>query len=202
MSKKTGNTTEAARAEAQLKEDIRAASKTFGEFTAPINRIVMPLPVAEELCPGITDKLNPAEGSHDEAVSNYVSVLSEGERFFHDLRLDGKKVSECELALECGEEMYRLYVRRDVKSSSFNAIALGHVSCVQEHWVCQQAVVEVLFEITASCDGVRHMEINREEGDMAGYLYCPNIQGMIALLQKVREIELEVCHSCDEDWER
>lgn len=117
---------------------------------------------------------------------------------FSEIKLNKKPLNECELVLECNETNYRLYVDRDVSKHLFYALAVEFHSCVGEDtWNCPQLTVDPLFNVTAYFDGVRHLEFNREAGDMAGYIYYPNIQGLVEMLQKVREVELECCRDCD-----
>ena len=62
---------------------------------------------------------------------------------------------------------------------------------------CDECLVNRVFNSTAYFDGVRHLEFNREGLDMAGYVYYPNMENLIAAMQKLREIELEVCRDCE-----
>lgn len=118
---------------------------------------------------------------------------------FKDIRLNGKPLETCEMVLECNKTNYRLYVDRE-NENRFYAIALEFNSCSAggDVWSCENLRVDPLFNVTAYFDGVRHLEFNREVGDMAGYIYYPNIEGLAKMLAKVREIELEVCRDCDE----
>lgn len=114
---------------------------------------------------------------------------------FRDIRLNHKPLNQCEL-YEGSAKNYRLYVDRDLPYNSFYALALEFVSCSCESesvWDCPELEVSPLFNVIAYCDGVRHLEFNREAGCLAGYIYCPNMEALIDMFQKVREIELEVC---------
>ena len=124
------------------------------------------------------------------------------ERLFSELTLNGKPLSKCELALECNETYYRLYVDKEPKENIFYSLAVEFVNCsadFEDGWACPDLTVSPLFNTTAYFDGVRHLEFNRESKDMAGYIYYPNMQGLLALFSKVREIELEICRDCDEE---
>ena len=130
----------------------------------------------------------------------YISggIMNDGTPF-KNLKLNGKPLNECELALECNGTHYRLYIDRGEEGHVFYALAVEFVSSVSEDtWTCPHLTVEPLFNVTAYFDGVRHLEFNREAGDMAGYIYYPNMQGLIELMQKVREVELEVCRDCEQ----
>lgn len=119
---------------------------------------------------------------------------------FKDLRLKGKALNHCEMVHECNMTNYRLYVYREPENNAFYALAVEFASCATESgsaWDCPELTVEPLFSVTAYFDGVRHLEFNREAGDMAGYIYYPNMQGLIEMFQKVREIELEICRDCE-----
>lgn len=111
---------------------------------------------------------------------------------FSDIRLNNKPLSECELALECNGRDYRLYIYRE--EYFFKGIAISFHSCESDGdiWDCPALEVDPLFNFIAYHDGVRHLEFNRES-DMAGYIYYPNMQGIVELFSKVRELELEIC---------
>jgi hypothetical protein len=123
---------------------------------------------------------------------------------FEEIRLNGKPLSACELALDYPHSGYRLYVDRYEDVTGFEAIAVEFVSCRDDNlkaskdfWDCPCVMANPLFNLIAYFDGVRHLEFNREAGDMAGYIYYPNMEGIIALMRRVREIEKEVCRECD-----
>jgi len=119
---------------------------------------------------------------------------------FKDLMLGDNPISECEMVLECNDEMYRLYMLKLNYCGGFKAMAIEFNSCgceAQSQWESDDLVVDELFTVTAFFDGVRHLEFNRNEKEMEGYLYYPNIDGLISLLSKVREIEKELCRECD-----
>lgn len=121
----------------------------------------------------------------------------EGE-LFSDIRLNNKSLRECEIALECNDGLYRLYVNRF--DGGFYAMAVEFVSSVADNddmWDCDQLEVNQLLNLVALFDGVRHLEFNREAGDMAGYIYYPNINGLIEIFQKIREIEIQLCRDCE-----
>jgi len=111
---------------------------------------------------------------------------------FSEMKLRGKPLKDCEIAIECNGNNYRLYVERG--DNKFYAMAVEFVSCSDSDiWNCELLRVEQLFEVTAYFDGVRHLEFNRYAGNMAGYIYYPDMDGLILLLQKVRELEAELC---------
>lgn len=119
------------------------------------------------------------------------------EQSFSSMKLRGRLLKDCELTLECNKGNYRLYVVKE--DGVFYAMAVEFVSSGMgdDFWSCPDLMVSQLFEVTAYFDGVRHLEFNRGAGDLAGYIYYPNMPGLIELLQKVREIELEICSDCD-----
>lgn len=55
-------------------------------------------------------------------------------------------------------------------------------------------VFAVIASGVAYFDGVRHlwMSYNKDEG-ANGYLYYPDIKGLIAIMQKLKELELKYC---------
>lgn len=122
------------------------------------------------------------------------------QKYFHDIKLNGKPLRDCELVYKSDCDNIRLYVVRE--EHGFNAHAVQYESCSyglnEEHnkinqWENKNLVVETLFEITAYWDGVRHLSFNCNNAETDGYLYYPNIADLIAMLQKVREIELQIC---------
>jgi hypothetical protein len=120
------------------------------------------------------------------------------ETFLRELRLNGKPLPECEMELESSRGNYRLY--SDKGDRAFWTLAVEFYSASADFknpWDDPDVMVAPLFNTTAYFDGVRHLEFNREAGDMAGYIYYPNMDGIISLLQKVRELELKICPNCD-----
>lgn len=119
---------------------------------------------------------------------------------FKDLKLGAKPLRGCEVAFECNNGMYRLYLDRLTNAGGFRAMAVGFNSCdadCSNHWEASDLEVDDIFVVTAHFDGVKHLEFNRNEKDMEGYLYYPNMDGLIELLSKVRELEKELCRYCD-----
>lgn len=115
-----------------------------------------------------------------------------------DIRLNKVPLSECELSLEIGN--YRLYSLIDRKSESFYCIAVKFESCTYTEgsvWDVGDITVTILFNVTAFFDGVRHLEFNRQNKEFAGYIHYPDMEALVSLLKKVREIELDVCYYCD-----
>ena len=128
--------------------------------------------------------------------------MSEEDKLFKDIILRDRLIGDCDLEYKSEDGNYRLYVARE--DSSFWAHAVGFVSCemIGDSGVLDwrqdgSLVVSTIFEVTAYFDGVRHLEWNRNGGDMDGYIYCPEMAEIIAMLQKVRDIEVKVCTSCD-----
>lgn len=108
----------------------------------------------------------------------------------------GKLLKKCEIAVQSGD--YRLYVDRF--QDGFYAMAVEWCSSsasFDDHWLCPSCEVEQIFIATAYSDGVRHLEFNRGAGDMAGYIGYPSIERLMAMLSKVRELELELCRYCE-----
>lgn len=110
---------------------------------------------------------------------------------FNELELNGKPLSDCELALECNNDLYRLYVDKHPDDTCFYAMAVEFVSGVDGPgsgdgvWECDDILVSVILEATAFFDGVRHLD--------CGDVYYPNMLSLITIMQKLIEIEAEVC---------
>lgn len=115
---------------------------------------------------------------------------------FKDLKLKDVFLKDIDPVLECNGGLYRLYVQK-YTHGSFKAIALECVGGDSAGpWADDAIEVEELFKVTALFDGVRHLEIKRSEEGHEGYIYYPNMEGLILMLSKVREIEVEHCRAC------
>lgn len=129
-----------------------------------------------------------------------VDLESEEYKYFCKLTLRGKLLKDCELVYKGKHDNIRLYVLKE--KNFFAAHAIEFVSCPAEgaknRWENEALVVQTIFEVTAYFDGIRHLEFNRNGGEMDGYLYYPNMVDLIAMLQKIREIELEHCRSAEQ----
>jgi len=100
------------------------------------------------------------------------------DKLFKDIKLQGKPLSECELVYKGKHDNSRLYVVKDKDGNSFCAHAVEFNACPSvkdesSHWDNDGLIVNTLFDVTAYYDGVRHLQFNRNGGDMDGYLYCP-----------------------------
>ena len=120
--------------------------------------------------------------------------MNEG-KLFSELELNNKPLRSMEATLHPSPH-YKLYV--DIEDNSFYAVAIRFNSCVNDGdiWECPELRVDNIFEVTAYFDGVRHLEFNRHEKDLEGYIYYPDIQAIIDMLNEVRKIELQVCRMC------
>ena len=109
----------------------------------------------------------------------------------------GEPISEFTVEAASKSGQYRLYVKRGESSFLAAAIECREWDVGGVPFGSADDIVEELFLVTAYFDGVRHLEFNRGAGDMAGYMYYPDMEGLILLLQKVREVELECCPSAE-----
>lgn len=132
-------------------------------------------------------------------VSKPEALDSDEYKYFHTLLVGTKPIKACELAYSGKYDNTRLYIVKG--DNSFNAHAVEFVSCpadiVGSHWESSELVVQTIFEVTAYYDGVRHLEFNRNGGDMDGYLYYPEMADLIAMLQIVRDVELAHCSEAE-----
>lgn len=122
----------------------------------------------------------------------------EEERLLSNIRLNKKPLSECSLVLECNSGLYRLYM--DKHGIGFFAVAVEFASATVEecsHWDRECVWVKTLLTVTACIDGIRHLYVNSDAGNKSGYIHYPNMEGMIQILSKLRELELEHCPECD-----
>lgn len=124
--------------------------------------------------------------------------LDDDHKFFRDLKLKDVPLSQCELAYSGKHDDDRLYWKKT--DTGFLAHAVEFVSCPDsdcDQWDDKELVVQTLFTVIAYFDGVRHLEFNRNGNDMDGYLYYPPMESLIAMLSKVRELELKHCGDAD-----
>jgi hypothetical protein len=122
-------------------------------------------------------------------------ILQDGINFF-EITLNNKPLRECELVYSGSKDNNRLYVDKTEGSKSFHAMAVSFASCdaCDDWWSSKELTVEKIFELTAHFDGVRHVHFNNEEN---GYLYYPNMEDLINMFTKVRELELKICPEAD-----
>lgn len=91
--------------------------------------------------------------------------------------------------------LYRLYATKpDGSDKGFKAIAINlySYSAGGEEWD-ESTSYDELFEVVAYYDGVRHFEMRRDYKDDAGYLYCPEMDDLCAMIEAVRALENERC---------
>jgi hypothetical protein len=121
--------------------------------------------------------------------------LEEGIIFF-EITLNNKPLRECELVYSGSKDNNRLYIDKSEDTKSFYAMAVSFSSCnvCDDWWNSKELTVEKIFELTAHFDGVRHVHFNHEEN---GYLYYPNMDDLINMFTKIRELELKICPEAD-----
>ena len=117
---------------------------------------------------------------------------------FKDLRMSegGVLLSECEMILECNRAHYRMYVLPYGNCVGFECMAIQFVSCTgskKSVWDGDNLIVSKLFQCTAYFDGVRHLEFNRNSGDMDGYINYPDIESLCRLMGELKELEYKYC---------
>lgn len=129
-----------------------------------------------------------------EIVDDDCSVNKEW-HFFVDLHIGNTPIKDCALLYQGKHDNARLYARAE--DGYFKAHAVEVVTSETDdsglQWGDESTVVQTIFVATAYFDGVRHLEFNRNGGDMDGYLYYPKMVDLIAMLQKVRELEIGHC---------
>ena len=114
---------------------------------------------------------------------------------FESIKLDGKPLKDCEMALETSCTNYRLYVSKYEDAPGFGAVAVNFVCCELtkddlSHWDSPNLRVEKVFRLTAPFDGAKHIHFNEEDD---GYLYYPEMDSYAEIFKKVRELEIEHC---------
>ncbi len=109
---------------------------------------------------------------------------------FSELTLDGIPLKDCELVFKGLHDNSRLFVHRYPENNSFYACAVefNSYSGNGEKWESNDLRVNVIFEVIAYFDGVRQLKFTDD-----GYLYYPVISDLIGMLQKIKEIEIEIC---------
>lgn len=124
-----------------------------------------------------------------------MNLKTEDEVNFHEMEMGGVLVKDTELAYSCPFEVYRLYVMKD-EDQGFRAVALynPYSDNTKESWkenLEYPLKVNVLFDVWACFDGVRHLNFNR-------YVSFPCLDRIGVMLKEVRRIELETCPDADE----
>jgi len=115
---------------------------------------------------------------------------------FSKLKLNDKYLTDLQPIIETNHSTYRLYVDVPSTHKGFYAIAVSFSSCsgTGNVWEDPTLEVDVLFEVTALFDGIRHLEFNRgHEKNFDGYIYYPDIKYLNKLLQKIEELEETYC---------
>lgn len=110
-------------------------------------------------------------------------------------RVDGGKLlKDCEVVYTSPDNLYRMYFSKPddygfkVKAVEWCSGSPGE----KDHWEDELSMVEELFALTATKDGARHLEFNRDS-DMAGYIYCPNLLALKEMMDILVEKEKEHC---------
>lgn len=137
--------------------------------------------------------------SDDCVLDNWMNEPDD--KLFNEIMLNNKKLSDCKL--EYRDTQYSMYVDIDDVDGTctgFYALVVEFVSSdeieVEDHWDGSDLIVNIVFNVIARFDGVRHLEFNRE-GSMPGYIYYPGMEAMVKMFTKLREIEQEHCSFCD-----
>ena len=115
---------------------------------------------------------------------------------FTQLNMRGVPLSQCEIIPLPNDtnDIYRLYVLKD-EHDGFEAMAVRVVSCSNNYdsvWDCPELQVEIVFNVSAFYDGIRHLYVN-PSNDSDGYLYYPNVKTLAEILTKLNELEIEIC---------
>lgn len=115
------------------------------------------------------------------------------------IKIDDVPILECELVYKDEQDNVRLYIKRLGPGSGFKATAVAFVSCVHgqgRHWECPDLTVEIVVEVIAYFDGLRHLHFGGngpEPDEFNGYLYYPNSKSLVEVVMKLRELEQECC---------
>jgi len=119
--------------------------------------------------------------------------MNKEDKYFKDIKLEGNHLNKCELIYKGEDDLRRLYVVKN--EDGFSAHAVEFNSCMaseqKDDWKNETLIVNTIFEVIALYDGVRHLTFSPETD---GYLYYPGMEDIIVMLQKLRELELEVCN--------
>jgi hypothetical protein len=104
-------------------------------------------------------------------------------------------VTECkfiQVKHEKGYEVWRLFYTADSEGNGFRAVAVSFGSCPAD-FEAFGPDTEILdyIEFTAMFDGVRHLEVKRNDGEMAGYIYYPS--DLTLLFGEVNGLIAEYC---------
>ena len=114
---------------------------------------------------------------------------------FSTLKVNNSLVKDWEVILKCSNDSIRLYLEPSTGATGFHAVAVEFASSEAHdnaisHWDLESLEVEVLHEINASSDGVRHHYVMNNAD---GYLHYPDLDFHVLLFQKLIELELKYC---------
>lgn len=119
--------------------------------------------------------------------------MSDG-HFFNKIFLQDKLLKDCELVYQDKYDNIRLYALKEPEHNRFYAQAVEFYSCpVSENvsdWGNEELQVSTLLSCIVYFDGVRHLNFAEED---EGYLNYPPMNDLISMLQKIKEIESEIC---------
>jgi len=122
-------------------------------------------------------------------IKKFEQESDQGCEFFREIQLQGKPLTECQLALSIVD--HKMYYAPN--STAFDSVLVRFASSSSgsgDVWECEQLQVEVIFSCIAYWDGVRHLQFNPAE---EGYIYCPDMPILLESLNKLRELEEQYC---------
>lgn len=115
------------------------------------------------------------------------------ELYLKYLKLDKTPISECEVAFECEDSLYRLYYNKNLENKSFSACGLRIVNSYpiySSSWDRKDIIVEQLFYASAHCGGPRQFSFDFD-------VLLPEFDGLSIMVKKLRDIELEMFGDCE-----
>jgi hypothetical protein len=114
---------------------------------------------------------------------------------FHEIKIGGSLVSECELVYSCFSEVYRLYIKRD-EANGFKAVAIynPHSDNTKECWENNEnnsLIIDIIFCASACFDGTRELEFNH-------CVHHPCLDRIGSLIKALRKVEIDICPDANE----
>jgi len=93
------------------------------------------------------------------------------------------------------DKMVRMYYLPKTDGHGFEFYCIEVIGYTNENcWKDDETECYIVMRGSAYFDGVRHLYVSRDkEEDYNGYLYCPNINELINILEILKELETKYC---------
>lgn len=115
-----------------------------------------------------------------------------------NLSLEGKSIRDWQFINISSSDAYRIYYKpNDTPGNGFRFATIEWVSVPggNDLW-SDDTEIQFLFNGVAYFDGIRHLYLGDNGDEDLGYVYYPEIQDYIEILQQIRRLEKLYCSDC------